>query len=119
MFWVILLIIGIAFVIIGLHICDISGFNDAVLVAGSSLSVIGLLAGLASIIMLISIPLEIAKMKEMQRSREYFTSEKLNEFNAFVAETKTFPFMYWGYDLTGIEYIKPSEGDFVKVECKK
>lgn len=119
MFWFVLLIVGIAIGIIGLYICDRSGFNDAVLAAGASLSVIGLLVWLASIIMLISTPLEIAKMKEMQKSREYFTSEKLNEFNEFVGKTKIYPYMYWGYDLTGIEYIKPSEGDSVKVEVKK
>ena len=119
MFWFILLIIGIAFVIIGLHICDRSGYSDIATIIGGALSITGILAGLASITLLIMTPLEIAKYKEMQRSREYFTSEKLNEFNAFVAETKTFPFMYWGYDLTGIEYIKPSKGDSVKVEVKK
>jgi membrane-bound ClpP family serine protease len=119
MFWGILLIVGVALVILGLFICDRSGYNDAVLITGTVASVIGFLVCLASITLFIMIPLEIAKYKEMQRSREYFTSEKLNEFNAFVAETKTFPFMYWGYDLTGIEYIKPSEGDSVKVEVKK
>lgn len=119
MFWFVLLIVGIALFIIGLFICDRSGFNDAVLIIGSILSVTGFLVWLASITLLIMTPLEIAKMKEMQKSREYFTSEKLNEFNEFVSKTKIYPYMYWGYDLTGIEYIKPSEGDSVKVEVKK
>ena len=119
MFWFVLLIVGIALFIIGLFICDRSGYNDAVLITGTVLSLTGFLTGLASITLLIMTPLEITKMKEMQRSREYFTSEKLNEFNEFVAETKIHPLMYWGYDLTGIEYIKPSEVAPVKVEVKK
>ena len=119
MFWFVLLIVSIALFFIGLYICDRSGFNDVILITGSVLSVTGFLVLLASITLLIMTPLEIAKMKEMQKNREYFTSEKLNEFNAFVAETKVHPLMYWGYDLTGIEYIKPSEGDSVKVEVKK
>jgi membrane-bound ClpP family serine protease len=119
MFWFVLLIVGIALSIIGLCICGRSGFNDAILITGSVLSVTGFLVCLAGITLLIMTPLEIAKMKEIKKSREYFKSEKLNEVNAFVTETKVHPLMYWGYDLTGIEYIKPSEGDSIKVEVKK
>ena len=117
MFWFILVLI--CSIVIALSILLMNSYNDIAPVFGLILFVISVFSCCIGVIFLIITPLKINEMKEMQRSREYFTSEKLNEFNAFVAETKVHPLMYWGYDLTDIEYIKPSEGDSVKVEVKK
>lgn len=117
MFWFILVLV--CSIIIALSILLINSCSDIANFFGGIFFTISALSCGVALIFLITTPLKINEMKEVQRSREYFTSEKLNEFNAFVAETKAHPLMYWGYNLTGIEYIKPSEGDFVKVEVKK
>jgi hypothetical protein len=117
MFWFILVLV--CSIIIALSIFLMNNWNDTAVFCGSILFGISAILCGVGLVFLIITPIKINEMKEMQRSREYFTSEKLNEFNAFVAETKAHPLMYLGYDLTGIEYIKPSEGDSVKVEVKK
>lgn len=63
--------------------------------------------------------LEIKTLREKMKNPQHFTSKDIAEINNDIAEIKAMPFLYFGFDISEIDYIDIDSASSMKIEIEE
>lgn len=105
--------IAIVFMFVGVVLLD----NDNPL--GGGVFAISFFVIILFVFLNISFLVELPKMREKVKNPQFFTARELAEFNNRVADIKSRPLWYLGYDLRGIDYVDLDSAGAMKMDFDK
>lgn len=63
--------------------------------------------------------LDIKEMKEKIKHPQYYSAQELSDVNRNVAGIRIHPFLYYGFNIDGIEYIELDSAGSVKIKVEE